>query len=51
MPVKALYSSNWGYQGSARAANVVQYLIEVNGLSPSKLSLAGYGEYKNKAPK
>jgi len=49
VPVTGLYSSNWELSG-ARAANVVQYLIVVNGLPPTKLSLAGYGEYKNIAP-
>ena len=50
VPVKnGNFSSNWQLS-AVRAANVVQYLIEVNGLPPTKLSAGGYGEYKPIAP-
>jgi len=46
VPVKnSNFSSNWQLS-AVRAANVVQYLIEVDGLSPTLLSAAGYGEYR-----
>lgn len=46
VPVKnSNFSSNWQLS-AVRAANVVQYLIEVDGLPPTLLSAAGYGEYK-----
>lgn len=43
------FSSNWQLS-AVRAANVVQYLIEVDHFSPTKISANGYGEYKNIAP-
>lgn len=50
VPVKnGNFSSNWQLS-AVRAANVVQYLIEVDGLLPTKLSAGGYGEYKPIAP-
>ena len=50
VPVKnSNFSSNWQLS-AVRAANVVQYLIEVDGLPPTKLSAGGYGEYKPIAP-
>ncbi len=43
------FPSNWELS-AARATNVVRYLIEVHGLSPERLSAAGYGEYRPIAP-
>jgi len=39
------YETNWELS-SARATNVLRYLVEVDGLSPSRVSSAGYGEYR-----
>lgn len=39
------YPSNWELS-TARATNVIRYLIERCGLSPKRLSAAGYGEYR-----
>lgn len=39
------YPSNWELS-TARATNVVKYFIEKNGLSPQRLSAAGYSKYK-----
>ncbi|WP_446898234.1 OmpA/MotB family protein [Clostridium sp. LBM24168] len=39
------YSSNWQLS-CIRAANVTQFLQSKVGISPTKLSAAGYGEYK-----
>lgn len=39
------FPSNWELS-TARATNVLRYLLEVYGLSPHKLSAAGYGEYR-----
>ena len=39
-----LYPSNWELS-TARAVNVVKFLIEEVGISPVRLSAAGYGEY------
>ena len=41
----ALYPSNWELS-TARATNVIRYLIERCGMSPKRLSAAGYGEYR-----
>lgn len=41
----AKYPSNWELS-TARATNVIRYLIEHSGLSPKRLSAAGYGEYR-----
>lgn len=38
------FPSNWELS-TARAVNVVRYLIEIRGIAPDKLSAAGYGEY------
>lgn len=40
-----LYPSNWELS-TARASRVVRYLVERGGLSPDRLSAAGYGEYR-----
>lgn len=39
------YPSNWELS-TARAVNVLKYFVEVKGISPERLSAAGYGEYK-----
>ena len=45
VPIRnSTYSSNWELS-VARACNVVRYLIEVQGLNPTRLSAAGYSEY------
>lgn len=41
-----VFSSNWQLS-AVRAANVVQYLIDVDGLPPNRLSAAGYGDTRN----
>ena len=38
------YPTNWELS-TARATNVVRYLVEKDGLDPSRISAAGYGEY------
>lgn len=40
-----LYPTNWELS-TGRATNVVRYFIEDAGISPSRVSAAGYGEYK-----
>ena len=45
VPIRnSTYSSNWELS-VVRACNVVRYLIEVQGLNPTRLSAAGYSEY------
>lgn len=45
-PIRTVrYPSNWELS-TARATNVIRYLIEQCGLSPKRLSAAGYGEYR-----
>ena len=39
------YPSNWELS-TARAVNVLKYFVEAKGVSPERLSAAGYGEYK-----
>ncbi|WP_027338699.1 flagellar motor protein MotB [Halonatronum saccharophilum] len=39
------YPSNWELS-TARATNVVRYFIEENNINPSRLSAAGYSEYR-----
>jgi chemotaxis protein MotB len=39
------YPTNWELS-TARAVGVARYLVEHDGLSPSRISAAGYGEYK-----
>jgi chemotaxis protein MotB len=41
----AQYPTNWELS-TARAVNVVRYFVEHDGLSPSRVSAAGYGEFK-----
>lgn len=41
----AQYPTNWELS-TARAVNVVRYLVERDGLSPNRVSAAGYGEFK-----
>lgn len=38
------FDSNWELSGQ-RAANVVKYFIEKNGMDPERLMFSGYGEY------
>jgi chemotaxis protein MotB len=45
----AQYESNWQLS-TARASNVVLYLIEKHDLPPEMLSASGYGEYRPIAP-
>ncbi len=44
----AKYASNWELS-TARATRVVEFLVETAGLSPSRLSAAGYAEFKPRA--
>lgn len=44
----ARFDSNWDLS-TARATAVVQFLIEQGGLSPARLSAAGYGEFHPRA--
>lgn len=41
----ARFYSNWELS-TARATNVLHYLVKSSGLSPDRLSAAGYGEYR-----
>ncbi len=41
----SLYPTNWELS-TARAVNVARYLIERDGMNPTRVSAAGYGEYK-----
>lgn len=43
------YKSNWELS-TARAMNIVKYFIENENISPTRLSVKGYGEYKPIAP-
>lgn len=45
----ALYASNWELS-AARALGVSEYLIEVDGLSPVRVTFSGYGEYRPRVP-
>lgn len=50
IPIKTSYfPSNWELS-TARATNVLRFLIERGGLSPERLSAAGYGEHKPSYP-
>lgn len=40
----SIYPSNWELS-TARAVNVVKYFVEKNGVTPIRLSAAGYGEF------
>lgn len=41
----AEYPTNWELS-TARAINVLRYLVEVDGMTPSRVSAGGYGEYR-----
>ncbi len=41
----SIYPTNWELS-AARATGVTRYLVEQKGLSPLRVSLAGYGEYR-----
>lgn len=41
----AQYDSNWELS-TARATNVVKYLVKVKGLAPAHIAAVGYGEFK-----
>ena len=43
------YPSNWDLS-TARAVNVVRYLVEKEGLNPTRVSAAGYGEFRPRTP-
>ena len=45
----AKYKSNWELS-TARAMNIVKYFIENKNISPTRLSVKGYGEYNPIAP-
>jgi chemotaxis protein MotB len=45
----AKFYSNWELS-TARATNVLHYLIESSGISPERLSAAGYGEFRPAVP-
>ena len=45
----ARFASNWELS-TARATAVVQWLIEREGMTPSRLSAAGYGEFHPRVP-
>jgi len=45
-PIKSsVYSSNW-HLSAQRALNAAYFLIESEGLSPQRISIAGYAEFK-----
>ena len=41
----AQYPTNWELS-TARATNVVRYMVETDGLQPERVSAAGYGQYR-----
>lgn len=43
------YPTNWELS-TARAVNVVRYLVERDGLDPTRVSAAGYGEFRPRRP-
>jgi chemotaxis protein MotB len=46
IPIKtAQFPSNWELS-TARATNIVHYLVKTHGISPDRLSAVGYGEYR-----
>lgn len=50
LPIRtAPYRSNWELS-TARATEVLHYLVEVGGLAPERMSATGYGEYRPIAP-
>lgn len=45
-PIKnAKYPSNWELS-TARATNIISYMVDKSGISPKRLCAVGYGEYK-----
>jgi len=48
-PRKSTYPSNWELS-TARATNVLRYLVEQKGLNPSQFSAAGYGSVHPAVP-
>jgi chemotaxis protein MotB len=45
----AKYPTNWELS-AARATGVTRYLVEARGLSPLRVSVAGYGQYRPRTP-
>jgi chemotaxis protein MotB len=45
----ALYPSNWELS-AARAVGVARYLVEKDGLSPKRVQVSGYGEWRPRVP-
>lgn len=45
VPVRRNYQSNWELS-SARATNVVRYLVQNEKMKPQRISAVGYGEYR-----
>ena len=45
----ALYPTNWELS-TARAVGVVRYMVEDDGLDPTRVSAAGYGEFRPRKP-
>ncbi len=43
--ISALYPTNWELS-TGRATNVVKYFVEVIGMTPMRISAAGYSEYR-----
>lgn len=49
-PIKtSVFPSNWELS-SARATNVLRFIVEKSGIKPEVVSSVGYGEYRPKAP-
>jgi chemotaxis protein MotB len=44
-----LYPTNWELS-TARAVGVVRYLVETDGLDPTRVSAAGYGQFRPRVP-
>ncbi|MHB8140814.1 MAG: OmpA/MotB family protein [Vulcanimicrobiaceae bacterium] len=50
VPIRTVkYPSNWDLS-TARAVNVVKYLVKDDGINPVRLSAAGYGKYHPRVP-
>ncbi|MBI5682307.1 MAG: OmpA family protein [Deltaproteobacteria bacterium] len=50
IPIKTLeFPSNWELS-TARALNMLRYMVDVYGLNPGKISAIGYGEFKPVSP-
>jgi len=47
--VRAKYNDNWELS-TARAVNVLKYMVDSKGLSPDRFAAAGYGSYKPLVP-